>query len=269
MERARLSLNQITIERCNLEQAVAACSRHGIPHIGVWRHKLDGLKIEDARRLIGGAGLRVSSVCRGGMFPAPAKAERQRRIDDNLRAIDEASELGAEVLVLVCGPAADRDIAAARKMVDDGIAAIAPHARACGVRLGIEPLHPMFAADRSVITSLAEANALAAKFDAAVVGVVIDVFHVWWDFRVYEEIQRSAGRIFGFHVSDWQVPLPDVLLGRAMIGDGVIELRELRQAVDEAGYRGPIEVEIFNQSIWDSDPNQVLATMCKRFEEVV
>ena len=143
MERARLSLNQITIERCNLEQAVAACSRHGIPHIGVWRHKLDGLKIEDARRLIGGAGLRVSSVCRGGMFPAPVKAERQRRIDDNLRAIDEASELGADVLVLVCGPAADRDIAAARKMVEDGIAAIAPHARACGVRLGIEPLHPI------------------------------------------------------------------------------------------------------------------------------
>jgi len=259
----RLSLNQITTERLSLSEAVAACQRHSIGHIGVWRHKLGG------KEILRDSGLSVSSLCRGGMFPALTVTERQACIDDNLRAIDEAVSIGAPTLVLVCGPAADRDISAARGMVAVGIAAIAGHARAAGVKLGIEPLHPMFAADRSVITTLAEANALAMQFDAAAVGIVIDAFHVWWDPDLYAGIARAKGRITGFHVSDWLVPLPDVLLGRGMMGDGVIELRRIREAVDAAGYHGPVEVEIFNRAIWDSDPDSVLTTMRERFDALL
>lgn len=260
MELTRLSLNQITTERLSIREAVAACQRHRIGHIGVWRHKLE------EPEAISGAGISVSSLCRGGMFPAATAVERQARIDDNLRAIDEAASIGAPTLVLVCGPAPDRDIDAARGMVADGIAAISDHARATGVRLGIEPLHPMFAGDRSVITSLSEANSLANQLD---VGIVIDTFHVWWDPDLYPQIARAAGRIVGFHVSDWLVPLPDVLLGRGMMGDGVIELRRIREAVERAGYQGPVEVEIFNRAIWDSDADEVITKMRERFEALV
>lgn len=264
----RLSLNQITTERLSLAEAVNACVRHRIPHIGVWRHKLAESGVKEAARIIRDAGLRVSSLCRGGMFPAATAAERQQRVDDNLRAIDEAATLGTNVLVLVCGPAPDRDIEGARSMVRDGIAAIEDRARVSGIQLGIEPLHPMFAGDRSVIATLAEANTLASHFQPATVGVVIDVFHVWWDPELYPQIDRARGRILGFHVSDWLVPLPDVLLGRGMMGDGIIQLRRIREAVDRAGYTGPIEVEIFNRKIWDSDPNETLTLIRGRFSEL-
>ncbi len=212
------------------------------------------------------SGLTVSSLCRGGMFPALTAAERQAKIDDNKRAIDEAAELGAEVLVLVCGPAADKDIDGARAMVSDGIAAVKSHADARGIKLGIEPLHPMFAGDRSVIVSLAQANTMAEKLG---VGVVIDVYHVWWDPDVYAQIERARGRIFGFHVNDWIVPLPDMLKGRGMMGDGVIEIRRLREAVDRAGYSGPIEVEIFNQKLYDMPGDDLMKLMVERFAATV
>ncbi len=212
------------------------------------------------------SGLIVSSLCRGGMFPAATAAERLVRIDDNKRAIDEAAELGTEVLVLVCGPAPDKDIAGARAMVEDGIAAVKGYAEARGVKLGIEPLHPMFAGDRSVIVSLAQANTMAEKLD---VGVVIDVYHVWWDPEVYPQIERARGRILGFHVNDWIVPLPDMLKGRGMMGDGVIEIRRLREAVDRAGYTGPIEVEIFNQKLYDMPGDELMKLMVDRFDATV
>ena len=263
MDLRRLSLNQMTTEGLSLREAVAACQRHSIEYIGVWRHKLKGTEMQRD------SGISVSSLCRGGMFPALTSADRQSRIDDNLHAIDEAVAIGAPTLVLVCGPAPDRDISGARTMVAEGIAAIVHHARAAGVKLGIEPLHPMFAADRSVITKLAEANTLAAQFDAAVVGVVIDTFHVWWDSDLFLQIARAAGRIVGFHVSDWLVPLPDVLLGRGMLGDGVVELKRIREGVEQAGYSGPVEVEIFNRDIWDAAPDEVLTTLRERFENVL
>src|SRR5205085_3536893 len=156
--------------------------------------------------------------CRGGMFPAPTAAERQARLDDNRRAVEEAAELGAEVLVLVCGPSPDRDIDRARGWVAEGIEQLVPFARQHGVKLGIEPLHPMQAAERSVVVTLGQANTLAEKFDAQDVGVVVDVFHVWWDPDLYSQIARAGDRIRGFHVSDWIVPTPDMVLGRGMMG---------------------------------------------------
>jgi sugar phosphate isomerase/epimerase len=265
----RLSLNQITTERYNLVDVVEACARRQIPSVAIWRHKIAETGLRESRRHVRDAGLHVSSVCRGGMFPAPTEVERQARLDDNRRAIDEAAELGADVLVLVCGPAPDRDIEGARSMVADGISKLVTYAQDRGVRLGIEPLHPMFAGDRSVIVTLAEATDLAMKFDSAVVGVVVDVYHVWWDPQLYTEIDRAKGRIFGFHVSDWPVPLPDTLMGRGMMGDGVIELRRIRSAVDRAGFSGPIEVEIFNHDIWKMDVDSVLELMRQRYLQFV
>jgi sugar phosphate isomerase/epimerase len=262
---SRLSLNQATTQRWSLREAVEGCARAGIPAIGVWRDKLAEVGPARAARLLRDAGLRVSSVCRGGMFPAATAAERRARVDESRRAVDEAAALDAGALVLVCGPAPDRDIAAARDMVREGIAALLPYAQERGVRLGIEPLHPMFAGDRSVITTLAEANALVEAFASPALGVVADVYHIWWDPDLYAQIARAGGHIFGFHVNDWLVPPPDHLLGRGMMGDGAIELRRIRAAVDAAGYAGPIEVEIFNRAIWDAPGDAVLALMCERY----
>ncbi|GAB4110003.1 MAG: sugar phosphate isomerase/epimerase [Roseiflexaceae bacterium] len=266
---SRLSLNQRTTNGWNLREAADGCARAGIPWIGLWRDKIAEIGLAESVRIIRDSGLRVSSVCRGGMFPAGTVAERRARIDDNRRAIDEAAELRAEVLVLVCGPAPDRDIAAARTMVADAIAELLPYAAERGVTLGIEPLHPMFAADRSVITTLGEATTLAERFDSAHVGVVADVYHIWWDPDVYAQIARAGQRIVAFHVNDWIIPLPNMLLGRGMMGDGVIELRKLRAAVEATGYHGPIEVEIFNQAIWDAPGDATLATMKQRYLEYV
>lgn len=263
----RLSLNQITTEQWNLKEAVEGCARNEVPWIALWRHKIEEIGLSQSKKLIQDAGLKVSSICRGGMFPAPTAAERQQRLDDNRRAIEEAAELGADVLVLVCGPAPDKDIEQARKWVEEGIEQLIPFAKDHGVKLGIEPLHPMYAADRSVIVSLAHANDIAEKHQLDEVGVVVDVFHVWWDPDVYNQIARAKGRILGFHVSDWAVPMPDMLKGRAMMGDGVIELRKLRKAAEAAGYTGPIEVEIFNQAIWDMDGDDVLKLMKERYLE--
>ncbi|HSH82932.1 MAG TPA: sugar phosphate isomerase/epimerase family protein [Herpetosiphonaceae bacterium] len=262
---ARLSLNQATTQHWHVRQAVDGCARAGIPAIGLWRQKVAETGLTQSARIVRDAGLQVSSLCRGGFFPAATASERAARIDDNRRAVDEAAELGTDVLVLVCGPAADRDIQAARGIVRDGIAQLAPYAGERGVKLAIEPLHPMFAADRSVIVTLAQTLDIAEQFDREQVGVAIDVYHVWWDPDVYVQIRRAGDRILGFHVNDWIVPLPDLLNGRGMMGDGVIELRRLRTAVDAAGYAGPIEVEIFNQALWNMPGDELLALMCERY----
>jgi sugar phosphate isomerase/epimerase len=248
---SRLSLNQISTNNFTLEETVEACARQGIRWMGAWRHKIQGSPTK-AGQSIRDAGLRVSSLCRGGMFPAASAEERRNRIEDNFRAIDEAVALGTDLLVLVNGPAPDRDLDGARTMVKEGIEAIQTHARQCHIRLGIEPLHPMFAGDRSVIVTLEQANDLAEKFDAKWVGVVIDVYHVWWDPNAYREICRCGNRIFGFHVSDWLVPSPGMLMGRGLMGRGVIEIQRLRKAVEAAGFNGPIEAEIFNEQLWQT-----------------
>jgi sugar phosphate isomerase/epimerase len=248
-----------------MAETIEGCARAGVGWIGLWRHKVSEIGVAETARRLGGSGLKVSSLCRGGFFPAASAAERQQRIDENRRAVDEAAELGAPVLVLVCGPAPDRDLDAARQMVEDGSRAVLPYAAERGVKLAIEPLHPMYAGDRSVVVTLGQANGMAERIGSPFVGVAVDVYHVWWDPAVYLEIARAAGTILGFHVSDWLVPPPDHLLGRGMLGDGIIQLRRLRAAVDAAGYGGPIEVEIFNQRIWDTPGEEVLELMKERF----
>jgi sugar phosphate isomerase/epimerase len=259
---SRISLNQITAEQLSLAEAAAACARAGVPWIGPWRHKLtDGA--ESAARVVSEAGLRVSSLCRGGFFPT-APACRRERDADNRRAVGEAAALGTNVLVLVCGPAPDGDLSAARRMVLEGIERLLPLAAQRGVRLGIEPLHPMMIAERSVVVTLAQANDLAEHFDPAHVGVVIDAYHVWWDPDLERQLDRAAGRIVGYHVSDWLSPTPDVLAGRGMMGDGVIDLRGLRGRVEEAGYKGPIEVEVINPALAALSADELVARVCER-----
>ena len=264
---ARLSLNQATTQRWSVPELIEGCMRAGVPSVGLWRDKVAEAGLERSARLLREAGLRVSSLCRGGFFPAATRAERDARIEDNRAALDEAAALGTDLLVLVCGglPEGSKDLAGARAMVEDGVAALLPHAADVGVRLGIEPLHPMYCPDRSVIASLAEANDIVERLTSTWLGVVVDVFHVWWDPAVHAEIARAGRSILGFHVDDWLVPLPDVLLGRGLMGDGVIDQRALRRAVDAAGYHGPIEVEIFNQALWDSDHDTLVQRVVQRF----
>ena len=265
---SRLSFNQMTAGRATLREVVDACVKHGIEWIGPWRHAVSD-DPEAVGRMIRDAGLRVSSLCRGGMFPGATGEERRKKIDDNRRAIDEAAALGTDLLVLVNGPAPGRDIDGARQMVVDGIAAIVEHAEQRGVRLGVEPLHPMFAADRSVVVTMGEANDIAARFDSRRVGLVVDVYHIWWDPQVYAEITRAGERVFAFHVSDWIVPTPHMLMGRGMMGDGVIQIRRLCEAVERAGYSGPIEVEIFNEALWAQPADEIVGRVAARFVEFV
>ncbi|HEY4051127.1 MAG TPA: sugar phosphate isomerase/epimerase family protein [Acidobacteriaceae bacterium] len=265
----RLSFNQITVDKWSLREAVEGCLRHGIPSIGIWRHKVQEAGLQASIRIVKDAGIHVSSLCRGGMFAAAGADERRKRMEDNFRAVEDAAALEADVLVLVVGPANGVRLAEARSMVRDGVQELAEYAKARGARLGLEPLHPMFAADRSVLSTLEQALELAAAHEASVVGLIVDVYHVWWDPKLYPLLAKAGNRIFGFHVSDWIVPLPDLLMGRGMMGDGVIEIKNIRETADAAGYSGPIEVEIFNRQIGEMPGDEVLATMVERFQQCV
>ncbi|GAB3701128.1 sugar phosphate isomerase/epimerase family protein [Nocardiopsis oceani] len=268
---ARLSLNQATVKRWTLTQAVDGCLRAGVPAVGLWREHVHEAGLEHSARLVRQAGLRVSSYCRGGFLSDPARTDA---LDDNRRAIDEAAELGAPVLVMVVGglPEGDRDLNGTRERVQEGIAALAPYAAERGVQLGLEPLHPLFCADRAVLSTLGQALDMAEPFAAETVGVVVDTYHVWWDPAVYEQIARAgaAGRISSFQVCDWITPLPaEALLGRGMVGDGHIDVRSLHRAALDAGYGGDVEWEVFNEDVWSADGDEVIATMARRHAEYV
>ena len=267
----RLSLNQATVKHLGLAEAAALCARHEIPAIGLWRDRVAEVGLSSAVAAVRGAGLHVSSLCRGGFFTRAGTDGRLAAAADNRAAVTEAASLGADALVLVCGGLVpgSRDLALARRMVADAIGDLVPQAQRLGVRLGIEALHPMFCADRSVIASLGEAVDLALTFPADAVGVVVDTYHVWWDARLADEIARASGRIAGYQVCDWMLPLPaDALLGRGHMGDGVIDFGPISAAVTAAGYDGFVEVEIFNAAVWAAPADQTAATVRERFAAV-
>jgi sugar phosphate isomerase/epimerase len=264
----RLSLNQATVKHLSLPEAVALCGRHKIPAIGLWRDRVAEIGLAEAVAVARSAGLHVSSLCRGGFFTRTDPEGLAAARADNRAAVTEAAELGADTLILVCGGLVpgSRDLGLARRMVADAIDDLVPFAQQLGVRLGIEALHPMFCADRSVIASMGEAVDLALGFPADVVGVVVDTYHVWWDTRLAAEIARAAGRIVSYQVCDWTLPLPaDTLLGRGHLGDGVIDFGPISAAVTAAGYQGYVEVEIFNADVWDAPADQTAATVRQRF----
>jgi sugar phosphate isomerase/epimerase len=262
---SRLSINQYTVRNWTIPQLLEGCAAAEIPYVALWRDKLAETGLDETRKLLGDTGIKVSSLCRGGFFPAATVEQQTRSLEENRRAVDEAAAVGADVLVLVCGGMVNHDLDRSREMVVRGVDRLLPYAEKVGVKLGIEPLHPMFAADRSVIVSLHQANAIVEMFKSSCLGVVIDVYHVWWDPTVYSEIERASEHIFGFHVNDWIVPVPDLLNGRGLMGDGVIAIRRLRETVTKAGYHGPIEVEIFNEELWRLPGSEFLLLIKERF----
>ncbi|MFC4137602.1 MULTISPECIES: sugar phosphate isomerase/epimerase [unclassified Microbacterium] len=277
----RLSINQATIKYADLATALKVTADAGVQSIGLWREPVNEVGLDTAAKMLADSGLRFSTHCRGGFFTLPEGSERRASIDDNRRAIDETAALaaaGAEgstaVLVLVAGglPEGSRDLVGARSRVHDALTELAPYAQEAGVTLAIEPLHPMFGSDRCVVSTLGQALDLAADFDPSVVGAAVDTFHIWWDPQVYEQIARAGreGRISTYQVCDWKTPLPaDVLLSRHYMGDGVIDFASLTRAVVETGYDRDIEVEIFNQEVWDTDPATVVARTAESFAETV
>ncbi|MCF3170610.1 sugar phosphate isomerase/epimerase family protein [Streptomyces californicus] len=266
----RLSINQETIKQWSLEELAEGCAKAGIGRVGLWRAPVQAYGVERTARLLSDAGIGVTSLCRGGFFTALDPAERARALDDNRAAIDEAAALSTDTLVLVSGglPPGSRDLHGARERVADALAELAPYAAERGVRLAIEPLHPMFASDRCVVSTLGQALDLAERFPAEQVGVVVDTYHLWWDDRAPADIARAGagGRIHAFQLADWITPLPaGVLLGRGQLGDGSVDFRAFRSAVESAGYDGPIEVEIFNEALWAREGAEVLAEVAERY----
>jgi len=254
----RFSLNQATTKRWPLPDLVAGCVAAGVPAVGLWREEVAAYGLSRAADLVRDAGLTVSSLCRGGFF------HEADWYDNNRRAIDEAAALGTDTLVLVSGglPGKARDLDGARRHVGDAIGALVPDAVAAGVRLAIEPLHPMFCSDRCVVATLGQALELAAPYPAEAVGVCVDTYHLWWDDQVWRQIAEAGrqGRIAAFQLADWITPLPEgVLLGRGLPGTGCIDLRRFAAAVQEAGYRGWIEVEVFHEQVWSRPGAEVLA----------
>ena len=270
-DRSLISINSMTVKPWSLEQVVEGCARAGLSAISPWRDIVQACGVERAGKLIRGHGMTVTGLCRGGMFPAADDAGRRAALDDNRRAVDEAAAIGAQCLILVVGglPKGSRDIVDARKQVRDALEALLPYARKAGVPLAIEPLHPMFAADRACVNTLKQANDLCDQLgDGA--GVAVDVYHVWWDPELGREIARAGRRILAYHVNDWLVPTTDLLLDRGMMGDGVIDLRAIRAMVEAAGYRGHCEVEILSaQNWWKRDPDEVLRVCIERHRTAV
>jgi sugar phosphate isomerase/epimerase len=262
----RLSINTATVRaQWRLEEIIAGCARHGIRGISPWRDQVKALGLTETARRIRDAGLTVTGYCRGGWFTARGAAGLDQALDDNRRAVDEAAELGARCLVMVVGgiPEDSRDIAGARVLVEEGLGRLLPHARAARMPLAIEPLHPMYAADRACINTLAQANAVCDRLGDGI-GVALDIYHVWWDPKLEAAIAATPpSRLHAFHVCDWLRQTTDLLNDRGMMGDGVIDIPRIRFWVESAGYDGFHEVEIFSSGDWwKRDPDEVLAT-CK------
>jgi sugar phosphate isomerase/epimerase len=271
---ARLSVNQQTVRQLSIPELVSGCRALGIPGVGLWRAPVQAFGVERTAKAVRNAGLTVTSLCRGGFFTTADPQHRAVALDDNRAAIEEAATLGTRTLVLVCGglPAGSKDLAGARERVADALEQLAPYAAERGVRLAVEPLHPMYASDRCVVSTLTQALDLAERFPAEQVGVVVDAYHLWWDDQVPAQLVRAgaADRIAVFQLADWVTPLPEgSLLGRGQLGDGCVDLRGFREHVDAAGYRGPVEIEIFNQALWQRAGAEVLAEVAGRYREHV
>ena len=271
IEPERLSLNTATVrEQWSLAQCIDGCVRHGIAGIAPWRDKLHEMGVSRAARAIRSAGLEVSGLCRGGCFTAEG-AITSAVIDDNRRAVDEAAEIGAACLVMVVGglPAGSRDLVGARALVEEGLAKTLDHAREVGVPIAIEPLHPMYAADRACVNTLRQALDLCDRLGPGI-GCAVDVYHVWWDDTLPRQISPAGKEcLLAFHICDWLVPTRDLLNDRGMMGDGVIDIRGIRAMVEAQGFVGLNEVEIFSAlDWWRRDADEVLATVIERSRTV-
>ncbi len=266
---SQLCIHTITTKPWSIEEAAKNFSAMGVKGITVWREALEGQKIRETRQLLVDHGLSIVSLCRGGFFPGKETEKRRTAIEENKSIIEEAAELGAPVVVLVCGSDSHQSLEDSRKQIKDGIEAIIPQAAAAGVKLSIEPLHPMYADTRSAINTLAQANEMATELNSPWVGVTIDVYHLWWDPFLEREIKRCGenGHLLGFHICDWNVPTRDMLLDRGLMGEGCIPIKKIRSWVEATGFDGFYEVEIFSERYWREDQSHFLKKIIKAYKE--
>jgi len=257
---SRLCIHTITTKPWSLEEAAKKYSGAGISGISVWRDTLEGLDIKSTGQMLREYGLQIVSLVRGGFFASVSEAKRTDTIKDNLNAIEEAFELEAPLLVLVCGADPQQSLEKSREQIRYGIKKILPKAEELGIKLAIELLHPMYADTRSAIITLRQANDFVEKLNSPWLGVVIDVYHIWWDPMLIKEIIRCGqlGKIFAFHICDWKVPTENLLYDRGLMGEGCIDIRQIRNRVEIAGFNGFHEVEIFSEKYWQSNQDEFL-----------
>lgn len=266
---SQLCIHTITTKPWSIEEAARNYSKEGVKGISVWRDALAGRNLAQTSRLLRQEGLEIVSLCRGGFFPNKEPGRRSLAIDDNRKAIEEAHELGAPLVVLVCGADPSQSLEESRKQIKDGIETLIQEAETAGLKLAIEPLHPMYADSRSAINTLAQANEMAEAIDSSAVGVALDVYHLWWDPDLEREISRCGvnGNLLAFHICDWNVPTTDMLNDRAMMGEGCIPVNKIRSWVEAAGYRGFYEVEIFSNRYWQMDQHVYLKKIIRAYKE--
>lgn len=263
----RLCIHTITTKPWSIEQIIENYHQAGVKGISIWRDALEGRVPAKVGEAIQGAGMEVVSLVRGGFFTGQTAAEIAASIDDNKRAIDEAAAVKASMVVLVCGAVPGQAIQTSLAQIGAGIEIVLPYAEKNGVQLAIEPLHPMYADCRSAVCTLKTANDFAEKFDSPYVGVVVDVFHVWWDPDLETELQRCGqnGNLFAFHVCDWKLDMEDMLNDRGLMGEGIIRIREIRSWVEAAGFTGFNEVEIFSNRLWQGEQKAFLESIQKAY----
>jgi sugar phosphate isomerase/epimerase len=266
---SQLCIHTITTKPWSIEEAAKNFSAEGVKGITVWRDALANRNIKQTGQLLRDQGLDIVSLCRGGFFPSKEKEKRKIAIEDNLKAIDEAAELGAPLIVLVCGADPAQSLGDSRQQIQEGIETVLPKAKAAGIKLAIEPLHPMYADTRSAINTLAQANDMAAEINSPYVGVAVDVYHLWWDPFLEQEIKRCGenNHLFAFHICDWNSPTTDMLNDRGLMGDGCIPVNKIRSWVEATGFNGFYEVEIFSNKYWQQDQSQFLKKIIKAYKE--
>lgn len=265
----RLCVHTITTKPLGLGEAIEAYGDAGVPGITVWRDHVAPVGAAEARRMLRESGLQVVSLCRGGFFPAESAQARTEAIEENRRAIGEAAAIGAPLVVLVCGAVPGLPLEVARDQIRAGIEAVLPDAQAAGVKLAVEPLHPMYADTRSAINTMAQANDLVETVGHPSLGIALDVYHTWWDGDLPREIARAGDRIFAFHVCDWMVPTKDFVTDRGLMGEGCIDVPRIRKLVTAAGFDGFAEVEVFSERWWAADQRAYLERIKEAFEDAV
>jgi sugar phosphate isomerase/epimerase len=266
---ARLAPHTITTKPWDLPTALAKYAAQGIGGISIWRDAIGDMPLNDAAKLIADSGVTPVSYVRGGFYTGATPAVRQTSIDDNLKMIDEAAALGIPMIVLVCGATPGISINENICQIRAGIEATVAHAEASGVRLAIEPLHPMYADQRSAVATMKAANNLCDRINSPMVGVAVDVYHVWWDPELEAELARCGrdGRIFALHLCDWKLDMEHMLQDRGLMGEGIIDIPRIRQLAEDVGFRGYLEVEIFSQRWWAEDQDQFLAEIIRTYQE--
>mgnify|MGYP006302100349 CR=1 FL=1 len=264
---SKLCVHTMTTKPWNLRECVENYSAAGITGISVWRNVLEDQNLQEAKAMLDDHNMTMVSTVRGGFFPSVEKKKRTEAIDDNLLAIEQSVAIGSPLLVLVCGADGRQSLEKSREQIKEGILKILPQAKAAGVKMAIEPLHPMYAGDKSAVNTIAQANDMAEEINSEFVGIAVDVYHRWWDDMLETEIKRCGknNNLLAFHVCDWNVPTTDFLTDRGLMGDGCIKVPKIRGWVEEAGFSGYNEVEIFSDKYWSIDQNEYLEKIKKAY----